>query len=122
MTTSTLDPVPVCAALADETRWQVLQLLGEADRSASELAELLPVSRQAISKHLQLLEAVGLVTSTRQGRAVRYRALGARLSQLAGQLDAIGRAWDERLDRLRRVAESLAGTDPSSGGRPGAAS
>jgi DNA-binding transcriptional ArsR family regulator len=104
----TLDLVPVCAALADDTRWEILRLVGEADRSASELAELLPVSRQAITKHLQQLEAVGLVEASRDGRSIRYRALGSRLSQLATRLDAIGRAWDARLDRLRGVAERLA--------------
>lgn len=109
--TTTLDPVPMCAALADETRWRILELLGEADRSASELAELLPVSRQAIAKHLQQLEAVGLVEHERAGRAVRYRALGAPLSQLAGRLDTIARGWERRLGRLRDLAESLAEGD-----------
>jgi DNA-binding transcriptional ArsR family regulator len=106
--TTPLDPVPMCAALADETRWRILQLLGEEDRSASELADLLPVSRQAITKHLQQLEATGLVEAARVGRSIRYRALGGRLSQLADALDTIGRAWDARLDRLRRVAEGMA--------------
>lgn len=108
MTSTAFDPVVVCAALADDTRWQVLQRLGEQDRSASELAELLPVSRQAIGKHLQQLEAAGLVQRHRDGRSVRYRALGGQLSRLGTHLDMIGRAWEERLGRLREVAEALA--------------
>lgn len=99
------DPVPLFAALADESRWQILTLLGEADRSASELADLLPISRQAIAKHLRHLEEVGLAEPIREGRAVRYRALGSRLGQLATQLETIGRGWDARLARLRDLAE-----------------
>jgi len=101
------DPVPMFAALADESRWQILTLLGEADLTASDLANQLPISRQAITKHVRQLEAVGLVESLRDGRAVRYRALGARLGQLATRLDAIGRGWDTRLARLRDLAEGV---------------
>ncbi|TDE95832.1 ArsR family transcriptional regulator [Occultella glacieicola] len=102
-----LDPVPLCAALADATRWEILAVLGDRDASASELAEELPVSRQAIAKHLQQLAAVGLVEPIRAGRAIRYRALGARLGQLASRLETIGRGWDARLSRLKDVAEAL---------------
>lgn len=116
MTTGTsdtgADPVPVFAALADESRWRILTLLGEADRSASELAALLPISRQAIGKHLRQLETAGLAESVRDGRAVRYRALGAKLGQLATRLETIGRGWDARLARLRDLAEEQAVTDP----------
>ena len=73
-------PVAVCAALADETRWDILRRLGEESRSASELADLLPVSRQAIAKHLGVLAEVGLVEPSREGRQVRYRALGQQLT------------------------------------------
>lgn len=94
------------AALADDTRWSILELLGSEPRSASELARELPVSRQAIAKHLALLEEAGLVDAVREGRSVRHRAIGASLSALADRLDAIGRAWDDRLGRLARLAES----------------
>jgi predicted ArsR family transcriptional regulator len=110
-----LDPVPMFAALADESRWHILTLLGEADRSASELAEVLPISRQAIAKHLRQLEAVGLVKSVPAGRAVRFRALGARLGRLATHLETIGEGWDRRLDRLRDLAESAQDQRASSG-------
>lgn len=104
---SSLHPVPLCAALADESRWQILCALGHAERSASELAQDLPISRQAIAKHLAQLEAVGLVERRRAGRSLRYHALGAPLSLLAEHLQAIGRAWEQRLDRLRQVAEAI---------------
>lgn len=99
--------VQVCAALADETRWSILTELGASELSASALADRLPVSRQAIAKHLAVLSDVGLVVSARVGRELRYRAIGARLSEFARDLDAIGASWDRRLDRIRRVAESL---------------
>ena len=99
--------VELCAALGDETRWQILGLLGSRAASASELARELPVSRQAIAKHLELLAQVGLADRERAGREVRYRALGARLTELADQLEAIGRGWDTRLARLKDVAENL---------------
>lgn len=101
-------PVALCAALADETRWGILCRVGEQAQSASELARQLPVSRQAVVHHLELLARAGLVESAREGRHLRYRALGWRLSRLAGDLDAVGRGWDQRLDRLRAVAEGRA--------------
>jgi DNA-binding transcriptional ArsR family regulator len=97
--------VPVFAALGDETRWSVLVALGEGDASASALAGRLPVSRQAIAKHLAVLEEVGLVEPVRVGREVRYRALGAQLRDTASRLDAIGAEWDRRLSTIRDIAE-----------------
>lgn len=108
MTTDTFEPVAVCAALADESRWQILRSVGDQPLSASELAERLPISRQAIARHLSVLAAAGLVESEQFGRQLRYRALGGRLSELASHLEAVGRGWDRRLDRLRQVAEGRA--------------
>lgn len=102
-------PVARCAALADDTRWDILCRLGDGALSASALAEVMPVTRQAIARHLAVLHEVGLVEQTRDGRAVKYRAVGAALSALATDLDAIGRAWEQRLDRLARLAESAVG-------------
>ena len=96
----------LCGALADPTRWRILQLLGSDALSASELAERLPVTRQAIAKHLGVLADAGLVEPERAGRQLRYRALGGRLSELARHLDAIGRGWDHRLEAIKRLAES----------------
>ena len=98
--------VEVFTALSDETRWSILQAVGIADLSASALARQLPVSRQAIAKHLQALQDAGLVEPVRVGRELRYRAVGAALSEAARRLETIGAAWDRRLAGLKAVAES----------------
>ena len=105
VTTGTM--VPVFAALGDETRWSVLAALGEGDASASALAGRLPVSRQAIAKHLAVLQEVGLVEPVRVGREVRYRVLGAQLRATATRLDEIGTEWDRRLAAIKEIAENL---------------
>jgi DNA-binding transcriptional ArsR family regulator len=100
-------PVAVFAALGDETRWGILVALGTEQLSASALAARMPVTRQAIARHLATLEAAGLVESARVGRELRYRALGARLTLLAGQLESIAAGWDRRLTAIREIAEGL---------------
>jgi DNA-binding transcriptional ArsR family regulator len=99
--------VAVFAALADETRWDILTRLGARELSASALATELPVTRQAIAKHLGALTDAGLVAAVRSGREIRYRALGARLSAVASELDRIGSEWDTRLARISQIAERL---------------
>lgn len=99
--------VPVCAALGDETRWSILTMLSEGDASASALATRLPVSRQAIARHLSILQRVGLVETVPVGREVRYRVLGSELSTTARRLDAVGSAWEQRLAGIKAVAEDL---------------
>ena len=105
MTTETL--VPVFAALGDDTRWSILAALGEGDASASALAGRLPVTRQAIAKHLGLLEEVGLVEPVRVGREVQYRVIGSQLTATAHRLDAIGAEWGRRLAAIKEIAEGL---------------
>ncbi len=99
--------VRACAALADETRWSILTRLGARELSASGLASELPVSRQAIAKHLAALAEAGLVEPVSRGREIRYRAIGARLSEVANQLDRIGAQWDARVKRIKTVVERL---------------
>jgi DNA-binding transcriptional ArsR family regulator len=99
--------VPVFAALGDDTRWSILTALGEGDSSASGLADRLPVSRQAIAKHLAVLEAAGLVDRVPAGREVRFRVIGSEISDVARRLDALGAVWDRRLAAIRDIAESL---------------
>lgn len=99
--------VPLFSALADSTRWSILTRLGSEELSASALAAELPVSRQAIAKHLAALAEVGLIEAVPSGREIRYRALGARLSEIANQLDRIGAEWDARLVRIKNIAEAL---------------
>lgn len=99
--------VDVCAALGDPTRWSILTTLGEGDASASALANRLPVSRQAIAKHLAILERVGLVEPVPAGRELRYRVLGSELSATARRLDAVGAAWERRLTAIKEIAEDM---------------
>jgi DNA-binding transcriptional ArsR family regulator len=100
-----VDVPAVCSVLADETRWRILSELGRSDLSASALAARMPVSRQAIAKHIAVLAEAGLVESIRAGRELRYRAIGSQLTALADALDDIGRRWDRRLDAIKRIAE-----------------
>ncbi|MCY7299807.1 MAG: metalloregulator ArsR/SmtB family transcription factor [Ilumatobacteraceae bacterium] len=89
-------------ALADPTRRLLLQrLLAKGPATATVLAGPLPVSRQAVVKHLQAMEAAGLVTSHREGREVRFRATPERLASAVGWLLDAGGSWDRRIDRLR---------------------
>jgi DNA-binding transcriptional ArsR family regulator len=100
--------VPVFAALGDDTRWSILTALGASDgASASALAAQLPVSRQAIAKHLGVLQDAGLVEPLRAGREVRYRVLGSELAASARRLEAQGAAWDRRLAAIKEIAEGL---------------
>ena len=105
MSNGTKDVPAVLAVLADESRWSILTEIGSEDLSASALAQRLPISRQAIAKHLTVLSDAGLVESFTVGREIRYRALGARLSMLANELESIGREWDRRLAAIKRIAE-----------------
>ena len=97
---------PVFAALGDETRWQILVRLGERPASASALARDLPITRQAVVRHLEVLRAAGLVETHVRGREVVFTPLGGRLSTLARELDRIADAWEVRLRRIKELAES----------------
>jgi DNA-binding transcriptional ArsR family regulator len=110
---SATDLPTMCAALGDPTRWEILARLGDGAMSASALARLLPVSRQAIGKHLEVLREVGLVESEQRGREVVHVAVGARLSALARELDRIGRSWETRLLRIKELAERPEPDPPS---------
>jgi DNA-binding transcriptional ArsR family regulator len=97
---------PVFSALGDDTRWEILTLLGRRPCSASALAAELPISRQAIVKHLEVLRSAGLVESEQRGRQVVFRPLGGRLSGLARELERIASVWDTRLARIKELAEA----------------
>lgn len=96
-------PDAVFAALADPTRRQVLRAVAEhGPVTATALADGLPVTRQAVAKHLGLLREAGLVAAERAGRETRFTARTAPLDDLAVWAEAAGRRWDDRLARLRR--------------------
>ncbi|WP_328444767.1 metalloregulator ArsR/SmtB family transcription factor [Streptomyces sp. NBC_00386] len=97
----------VLAALADPTRRQLLDLLAaRGEVTATRLAEELPVSRQAVVKHLAVLDAAGLVTGSRVGREVRYAVRPAALNATARWMSALAADWDRRLAHIKRVAEA----------------
>jgi DNA-binding transcriptional ArsR family regulator len=95
-------------AVADPVRRTIIDVVldcGEA--SVSTLSHSVPVTRQAVSKHLAVLERVGLVTQRRQGREVRYSVRLERVDEAARSLVGLANAWDGRLRRIKRIAESL---------------
>ena len=92
----------VFAALADPTRRQVVQSLsGGSTVTASRLALELPITRQAVAKHLAALDHAGLVAAERRGRETHYRLTPAPLTEAASWMAAVGAQWDERLESLR---------------------
>jgi DNA-binding transcriptional ArsR family regulator len=97
-------PDAVFAALADPTRRRVLRLVAERGPTSATLLEReLPVSRQAIVKHLAVLNRAGLVTGRRAGQEVRYALVPEPLEDVAEWIAEIGSRWDQRLARLRQV-------------------
>src|SRR3954468_11995145 len=89
-------------ALADPTRRRIVEQLGREPASAGEIAAQLPVSRQAVVKHLALLEEAGLVCGERDGRRVVFRLNPGPFAHAAGWMHDVGAAWDRRLDKLAR--------------------
>lgn len=98
---------PVFAALGDPTRLRVVTRLGgEGPLPIVKLAEGAGVTRQAVTKHLRVLEEAGLVSSTRVGRESVWALEPRGLGEARRWLDAISGEWDARLDRLRTLVES----------------
>ncbi|TCC30277.1 ArsR/SmtB family transcription factor [Kribbella speibonae] len=108
MTSSDTEAVDgVLAALADPTRRRLLDLLAvQGEATATTLAERLPVSRQAVVKHLAVLDAVGLVSGSRIGREVRYSVRPAALNATAQWMSALAADWDRRLAAIKQAAEA----------------
>ncbi len=106
MTAALDDFGEVFAALADPNRRAVLARIAAAgEGTATEIAAALPISRQAVVKHLALLDRARLVQSRRRGREVRYRVQPGRLAATAHELEAVAAGWDRTLALLKRVAE-----------------
>jgi len=96
------------SAIGDPTRRRLVDLLLQSGSgTASSLSREVPVTRQAVAKHLGVLDRVGLVRSEPSGREVRYHVDEAQLARAAAQLAAVGDAWDARLRRIARIAEDL---------------
>jgi DNA-binding transcriptional ArsR family regulator len=98
---------PLFAALGDETRLRIVVRLCDAGpQSIARLTEGADVTRQAVTKHLRVLEDAGLVTSTRDGRESVWTLEPKRLAEARRLLDAISKDWDDALERLRALVES----------------
>ncbi len=96
------------SAIGDPTRRRILDLLlVDGDGTATTLSEQLPVTRQAVAKHLSVLGRVALVHATPAGREKRYRVDDAQLARAAAQLASVGATWDARLQRIKRIAEAI---------------
>ena len=95
----------VLVALADPTRRQLLDLLSaHGQATATTLAEGLPISRQAVVKHLAVLDGAGLVEATRAGREVRYTVRPDALDVTARWMAGLAADWDRRLATIKRLA------------------
>lgn len=97
----------VLAALADPTRRELLDLLrAQGEATATALARRVPISRQAVVKHLAVLDAAGLVSGSRVGREMRYTVRPAALDATARWMTALAADWDQRLAAIKRAAEA----------------
>ena len=95
------------SAIGDPSRRQVLGLVvSHGEVSASWLARRVPFSRQAVSKHLVVLERAGLISRRKQGREVLYRVEADRLDQATQAMAELAAQWDRRLDAIKRLAET----------------
>lgn len=105
--TGTVDDA-LWSALGDPTRRRIVDLLLTVPgATATLLSDRLPVTRQAVTKHLGVLDRVGLVRATPSGRERRYEVDENQLARAAAQLASVGTAWDARLQRIKRIAEAV---------------
>ena len=103
------------AAVGEPTRRRLLDLLlARGEATATALADELPVTRQAVAKHLAVLDRAGLVESRRLGRELRYTVRPARLDEATRSMNQVAAQWDRRLDAIKRLAEAASRESASS--------
>jgi DNA-binding transcriptional ArsR family regulator len=108
MTDGTVDDDQLWSAIGDPVRRRLLDLLlAEGVGTPTGLSDRLPISRQAVAKHLVVLDRAGLVHATPMGRERRYEVDEAQLARAVRQLNEVGRTWDARLNRIKRIAEQI---------------
>ena len=104
--TAVLDQV--WTAVGDPNRRRLLDLLLDTGESTpTKLASQLPLTRQAVSKHLAVLERAGLVNSAPEGRQTTYRVVTTELDQAARSIAEVASHWDRRLRRIKALAEAI---------------
>lgn len=103
---SAADPAPVFAALGDPTRLALFARLADGQRrSIAKLAADTALTRQAVTKHLRVLENAGLVASLRLGRETRFTFRPEPIAEVRSYLDDVSRQWDDALGRLKAFVE-----------------
>ncbi len=106
-------------AVADSSRRRVLDLmLAHGEVTPTELASELPFSRQAVTKHLAVLDRAGLVASRRAGREVRYSVKPEHLDVAVRAMAKVAARWDQRLEAIKRSAEARARASEELKNRP----
>lgn len=101
-----LDAAPLFTALGDPTRLHLVsRMCREGPLSIARLTEGTPLTRQAVTKHLQVLASAGLASGEREGREQRWRVDPRRLAATRRQLEQISAQWDSALTRLARHLE-----------------
>jgi DNA-binding transcriptional ArsR family regulator len=96
------------SAVGDPTRRRLLDLLlAEGTGTATSLSSRLPVTRQAVAKHLVVLDQAGLVHGRPAGRERQFEVDQAQLARAVAQLNQVGATWDRRLQRIKRLAETI---------------
>ncbi len=105
--TTTVDD-DLWSAIGDPTRRRLLDLLlDEGTGTATSLSDHLPVTRQAVAKHLAVLDRAGLVHAHSAGREKQFRVDEAQLARAVAQLTDVGNTWDARLRRIKTIAETI---------------
>jgi DNA-binding transcriptional ArsR family regulator len=100
------------SAIGDPTRRRMLDLLlADGQGTATTLSARLPVTRQAVTKHLVVLDRAGLVRASAAGRERRYHVDEAQLARAAAQLNSVSATWDARLRRIKSLAEAIERTE-----------
>jgi len=101
------EPAALFAALGEPTRIRLLDRLGDGEpRSIASLARDMPISRQALTKHLRVLETAGLASVERDGRETLYRIDPGGLLAAQAWIGTVSRQWDSAIDRLKRHVEA----------------
>ena len=103
---SLAEAAPIFAALGDETRLRIVSRLSEGPpASIARLSAGEPVTRQAITKHLRVLEHAGLIAGERRGREQVWSLRPERVSEARAWLDEVSASWDRRIERLKVLVE-----------------